>query len=224
LCFAAACGRIDFDPSGSSGSSGSCSAPRLFCDDFESGDIGKWTSAVNAADTALTVDTTHAHGGRFALEAAARDTSATGGCFVFLNFPAQTGVLAMRTWVLGAEQITSGDCPLLVSAATPADVGACADGSSNWLVREVQGASTRDHNTLKATAPANTWTCVELDYDVASAGIGFYIDDVAIVNVPAILPLASVNSLSVGAISMHTGGADIFADDVVVSTEHIGCN
>jgi hypothetical protein len=244
LAWLAACGRVGFDGaaaddghaagsadatvdsgSGSGKGSAGCPAPRFFCDDFESGDLGKWTGSDLDPGGTVVVDQIQAHSGSFALDATMPANASSAYAFAYAAFPrTTTGELAVREWVLPFSAPIDYDL-IFDLFDPPSDHYASpgGDGSGMWAVTEEPGQI--DHPST-AAAGSGAWTCVELDYRFAGSDAGeiaLYVNDAVVLDTPPADTAVVFSQLDVGATRAQAAGFRLLVDDVVLSTAHIGC-
>jgi hypothetical protein len=93
LAFAlAACGRVGFEAA-------ECPPFAEFCDDFESGDLTKWSWTGVAPGATVVATETHAHSGKWGMLVAAPPTTDGGATAGFEYAATSTGTVAIREWV-----------------------------------------------------------------------------------------------------------------------------
>lgn len=234
---------------GDGGSPGAPDADFTFSDDFELGDLRRWTStSVSAGDTLAVVDA-GAYSGCCALQA----TTIAGG---------SSGAGAIETWpTLGAPPVTSGTIAVrerlkvlalsddtrefaITPAGTGSDIGtggigAGSSGGFAWSVLVTDPANpSGDVGNSAATVPGadGQWHCAELVMNVSrSAGaLSVFLDGqsvaMATLQTDTTEP-AGWTSAQVGlAYSSGTSAANVLLDDVVIALYndmrpriHIGC-
>jgi hypothetical protein len=208
-----------------------CTQTGVFCDGFESGDLSRWTGTSACSACTVGASEMYAHTGSYGLlgdTTGAASVSDTAEAYV--TFASRsTGTLAVRIWAeaIGVADQDAGVLELgagasdfshaLVIAATDAQV---------WALSEIYGMSDQevDHATTE-TASQHVWTCFEIDYAFgAPSEIAFYIDDAQALSVTASDTAPAFGALYVGAERATDSGAVMAIDDVVVASQHIGCD
>jgi hypothetical protein len=201
----------------------------IFCDDFESGDLSKWTGSATCSNCTVVASEQYVHAGNYALLG---DT--TGGASVadtaeaFVTFsPRATGMLAARVWA-DPVQVASENAGVLELEAGAGDTThAIIINMSDlrlWQVAELANTN-EDDNESSAVPSQGTWTCLEVDVQLESpAQIALYVDDAQVLTFAGNDPSASFAALYVGAQRATDSGAVDAIDDVVLATQHVGCN
>ena len=251
MVVAAGCGRLDFNAIGRGGpgdartdgasalgdgalvdsiSSGAlCAESGVFCDGFESGDLSKWSGTAISTNCTVAASKMYAHTGSYGLLG---DTSGASSVADFAEAyvtftPRTTGMLAVRIWA-DAISVIDQNAGVLELGAGVGDFShalvIAATDERVWQVSELYGDAQGDHPSTVSTAQA-TWMCFELDYTFgAPSQVAFYIDDVDAVTFAANDDAPTFSSLYVGAQRATDSGAVMAIDDVVVASQHIGCD
>jgi hypothetical protein len=239
VCALAGCGRIGFGDvntgdGGSIGDARPCTA--LLCDDFETGDLSKWSSPTVSMNATAVVNTKRPRGGLFGLEATIPASSSGGGiaaaCLAYA--PQASGVLAVREWINTPVPLVNFDLVAGVidqpacQATSPlryATVG--CDFSGMWVSTEFSPVGGQvDHVTTTPCAPIGQWTCIELDYVFGGPPprIRVFVNDATVIDAAASDPTPSFSAATVGVQRAEAAGYQVFVDDVVIDTKHIGCH
>jgi hypothetical protein len=200
---------------------GGCAGSAFFCDDFETGDVSRWTTTVQSdSSDLLTVDGTHVHSGANALHAAAAATSGPGESFVEYKWNGSAS-LAVRLWVYTATALSDVDIVLaLYRGVHGFSIGGSPDG--NWVMTEDQQASPDHHTTVPVHL--RKWTCVELVLQGGRAQLFFDDSDTAAVDVAPVHPV-SYNELHAGVEwAPSPRQAEVWIDDVAVGPSRLHCN
>jgi hypothetical protein len=206
-----------------------CPANGFFCDGFETGDVSRWTSTYLSPMVTLDAENTNVHGGKFALDANV-PAMATGGAIAAVvdQFPPLSqGTFAVRAWIYLPQPLIHFDSVMtMVQSGHVLTVD--ADDNSYWTFTEhtPTGNPPDEHSTTLSVT--NAWTCIEVDYDFAKNGgaatITLYIADKAAFAAPAADPAAEFGELRIGISRADAAGDHVIVDDVVLATQHVGCN
>jgi hypothetical protein len=224
----AGCGRIAFEPIDAAAP---CPPTALLCDDFETGDISRWTSRSVGTGASIAVDALAPHRGQFALDATVPASPVSGipasACLETSQI--SSGMLAMRAWIYPPTALDNYDAVLLFknapSCATTSSQYAIAGGAMGaWNVSEDSSAGLHDHHATVPGPAVDTWTCLELDYAFAPPHIQLYANDAIVLDVTADDPAPAFNAMLAGVTNSTTSGYHVFVDDVVVDRAHVGCN
>ena len=207
----------------------SCPADGFFCDGFETGDTSRWSTTDVSAGATLAVESATVHTGAFALDGNVPAMPTNGALSAVIEqFPTlSTGTLAARMWLYLPQPLVNFDS-VLTLGSSPHTITIDADNGGHWTATEhTPSANPPDHvsTTLAVTA---AWTCLELDYQfatgVGAAVITLYIQDGVVLTVAAADPAAMYGQARVGVSRADMAGDEVIADDVVLATQHIGCN
>lgn len=241
LCMlvAVGCGRVGFDETSDANATSNdvsdgpraCAPAAIACDDFESGDLTRWTSLTRfGPGTAVAqAQTARVHAGGFALEARYEATVSAGVVApnLTLSPPRSAGVLAVRQWI--NTPVTLTDYNLILRIKTAGDMNYTSVGGNNageWVISEYRnGSPTVDTPAGVATPMLDTWVCVELVFTFGSSPtVQLLVDDVKLLEVLAETPSPTYDQVEVGIIRGALTGFHIFVDDVVIATQPIGCS
>lgn len=208
-----------------------CEQPGVFCDGFESGDLSKWTGVAECSACTVAVNSMYVHSGAYGLDgntsgaASVSDTAAA-----YRTFTAQTsGFLAVRIWgnpVAVADQ-NAGVLELAAgSASLDHAIAISASDERVWQVEEIYDNENMQSSYASTVAAVQgQWVCFELDYTFGNPSqIQLFINDVIAVNMPAADTTPTFGALFVGAERATDSGAVDAIDDVVMASQHIGCN
>lgn len=237
------CGRIGFDPIGSSIGDGappgdvtapSCPAGALLCDDFESGTTAKWTHQPSAQGGTTTVTSTNPHGGAMSLEVdcPAQAMNDCQGALELDFSPHTSGVLAVREWINTTTTLQNFDLVAQVETLSPFQYSSAGgNDSAMWVSTELgpPGNMGPDHTSTTSVPAPGTWTCLELVYTFSGSGgaaqIQMFVDEASVLDVPANdTSTASYNDVEVGITRADKAGFHGFVDDVVIANARIHCN
>jgi hypothetical protein len=226
----AACGRVDFDATTGDGAAAYtfvCPSFASFCDDFETGDISKWGGSYRSPGGTLVVTTGGAHSGSHALDATmpAQGDGAESAVLEPIAGPPVT--YAVRVWAYQPQPLIHYDAVLLLRSTTALHfVNVSGGGTQTWTATEDGAGGLVDHVSTQPV-PTNQWMCVELDVTVPAAGapsVEVSVDDVQVI-AGALSDVAPVyDEIDVGVARADAAGSRSIVDDVVVATQHIGCN
>jgi len=209
------------------GAAGLCPAFATFCDNFESGDVSKWTTTYVTNGATLVVDGAHAHSGSRALHGTVPPGTPGDAAAAVLDYSIRTtGVLAVREWVYQPVPLTNFDGVIILEtqAGGPPTLLVGADDNQDWVASEGTTTSgTQDHSST-LLAVTSTWTCVELDYRFGvPSHIDVYVNDVSVLSVAAVQASAQFDELFVAVGRAQVNGSESIVDDVAVASQHIGC-
>ncbi len=246
---AAACGRIDFTPpdrdpdamaspdapvgldaDADADASGACPVFALFCDDFESGDLSRWTGTAIDGPATLDLSGSQVHAGVYALDAkVAPDVTDGGNAAPYLHFavPRSTGTLAVREWITASPKLELFNMVIvLLHDTTDQFAGVGGNNTGEWVVTDDPGTGiTTDHDSTVVTPAAGTWTCVELVYTFAGGAstIDLYIDEALVMTDTANDPAPAFTDVQIGVARADSTGIEVITDDVVIADRRIGC-
>jgi hypothetical protein len=212
------------DASADSASPVRCRAGELFCDDFEGPSlVPPWDRQSFSPTGSIGHDTTTVHDGATALVAAMPTAGGNSYVGVDIDDVRAAGAVYMRSWFWFP----------LGSAENHVDVVLSENASTGFFVQNLDGRlqvyDTRVGAAMPTAAPFpfERWVCVELQLHYDAPGLSISIDGVAAFDAPTFPGLGSAGySIEVGVAyvsSNQSGGSTVYADDVVVSTQPIGC-
>jgi hypothetical protein len=218
-----ACGRIGFGPEADASTQPlACPAFALFCDGFESGDTSAWDGAYASGNGALAVGS-FAHSGAFALAASFPDPATINqGAAAGHNIAVMaSGQLAVRQWTYASRALTSFEAVLsLIGTGYFLNI---AGATNAWTaVENSPAAGLVDHVSATPTV-GGTWSCVEIDVDFGTRQITLYVDDAIVERVVLSDPNPMYDQVQVGIPRVDAAGLQVFVDDVVIASQHIGC-
>lgn len=234
------CGRVRFEGVDTDGATSDAAAPdppvtgcptfALFCDDFELGNLGRWSGTVTRESGTVEVVGTRARSGSFALHSTVdADPSEIGAANPFLRIaPQTTGVIAVRQWINLASPLSGFSLvSMLVDDPATNYLAVGGDNSGNWVSTEESDAGQFDHRTTVETPGNDVWTCVELVFTFPGAGTGrvqIFVDDAEILDVESMDPAPEFEEVHVGITRGDEAGFRAFTDDVVIASQRIGCS
>lgn len=222
-----------------------------FSDDFELGDLRRWTQPVRAPNGTLDVATQGAHAGCCALHAAL-DASGVGYEYALLAWPqasppappVTSGTIAVRAWVEASaldpdtRELTIVEGGTSATAYVTAGLG--ASGASpgfawGFLVSDPADANFSRQSADVRTDVIGSWHCIELVLVVGEAGhVSIFKDGSPVPEIDGAVdtrPATGWDSVTIG-LGYASGAAesDVRIDDVEVAlyddtspTIHIGC-
>ena len=205
-----------------------CPAGSIFCDDFETGNLSKWSGASVKLDagTIGVQSTTRAHG-MYALRALGNGS--TGGGDVYAdaekNFTPTAPPLAIRANVFFPATLAHFDHVIALYENSTGSTNAFAiggDNSGNWVIAENESL-VPDHGSDMVPTGAGQWHCVELVIDAAGM-VTFFVD-----NHPLIGPFArattgiTYSNLLVGVVRSVDADYVAYIDDVAVGPSRLYC-
>jgi hypothetical protein len=249
LCavLSAACGRLAFEShdsgladasaasdgdaadAGDADALSACPPDALLCDDFETGDLCRWSGLLLDGPATLDVDATQVHTGALALDATVAPAASDGGNavpYLHLATARSTGVLAVREWLSVASTLQLFNMTIVMhNETTNQFVAAGGNNTGDWVITDDDGnGPTIDHQSTAPTPAVGTWTCVELVYTFPpDSRIELFVDDTLVLDtVPSdVAPAFTDFQVGVGRADMT--GMQVFVDDVVIADHRIGC-
>jgi hypothetical protein len=199
----------------------------VFCDDFESGTLMKWTGEDVPASQVVTTGARYT--GNYGLDSSVPTDMGAGaeGDVYYTSSAVSTGTLAIREWVYSSAQLVNYIGTLEVTLGAPATASQYVEVNANdvgaWSLSEFGSAGLHDlaGHTTAATA---TWTCVELVIELGSAATAtVYVDGSASTEGTLFNAGDSYDTTAVGVTRANAGGFEIYIDDVAIATQRIGC-
>lgn len=203
-----------------------CPPGTLFCDDFESGNINKWTTTGGRFDlSSLDVQQLVVRHGSWALHAAASGTPTQNNLSVVeYDFPPGIAPpLAIRANLYFARQL---DSYTTVMALYDSTVHGFAVGGDNvaggtWVLTEDQ-AGAPDHHTDMVPATGGQWYCVELVVDAAGM-VSLYVDGNQLVAPFQRLSPVAYSAFIVGVERTVLADTNVFVDDAAMARTRLYC-
>jgi hypothetical protein len=204
-----------------------CPAGSIFCDDFETGDLGKWTatSIKQAGDSVVVQTTTKAHG-TYALKAIA---SGTASASVYAEavevFTPTAPPLALRANVYFPTTLAHFDQVIALyenNASSTNEFSIGGDDQGYWVVSENE-ATAPDQRSDMVPTDAGKWHCVELVIDAAGM-VTLYVDNHKLIGPWARVTTGiSYSTLLVGVTRSVDANETAFIDDVAVGPSRLYC-
>jgi hypothetical protein len=199
-----------------------CGAGVVFCDGFESGDVSAWSSAVSGN---AKVQGERVHNGSWALQVTT-DGARSASVGTSLRRLA-TGSFHARAWFFVPSDFVFHKAELLTVDGPPDGVEFILDEDEIRAYDDMAATTL----TTQMSVLHNQWFCIQLHVGISqSAGtvtLDLNIHQVSAASALDTLPAADgYTFLDVG-IANPTNGqgpATIYIDDVVVSTQPLGCN
>ena len=238
LVVLAACGRVGFDSlvdgagAPGDGTASACPAFAVLCDDFETGDLSKWTATDTSVGGQVVVDSVEAHSGTFALDAKIAMTTDGAISAICSQQPTvSAGMLAVREWIYSpALPPTNYDEMIILSnLSSCTDNGTTAystlgcDNNNNWETGDSSTAGLFSYVGSPCVA-ADTWICIETDYTLGSTPrVQIYIDDALMIDHATADPAPMFSQVYTGVARADMVGFHVIVDDVVIAHQHIGC-
>ena len=205
----------------------SCPASALFCDDFESDDLTRWSyRQVKFADMGSIARTmTRAAHGQWSVEAKASGMlGASNYADVEKDFlPGLTPPLAVRINLYSLQPL--GSYTMLLSLSDQAENAISFGGNSIWTMTEDQPQvpSTLDHPSDMVPSDGGKWHCIELVID-GGGNVAGYVDGHRLIGPFPRAVVTQYTSLLVGiARSVVNPAADVFVDDVAIGPSRLYC-
>lgn len=204
-----------------------CPASSIFCDDFESGDLGKWTSTSikQAGDSVAVQSTTKAHG-TYALKAIASGASGASDYAEAVKvFTPTAPPLALRANVYFPTTLAHFDHVIALyqdNASSTNEFSIGGDDQGYWVVSENE-ASAPDQRSDMVPTDAGKWHCVELVIDSAGM-VTLYVDNHKLIGPWARVTTGiSYSTLLVGVTRSVDANYTAFIDDVAVGPSRLYC-
>jgi hypothetical protein len=223
---------------------GACNQPgTLLCEDFETGSVGvapgaPWSVSVNGTDGVVEIDdTTPAHSGNRSVRVSSRGNYQT---FLTLDgapvFPLVGPSLYVRTYLRLDAPMTAGHNTYFkagaggaISSNNETRVGVMLemlminqpDGDRGFLSNE----SYWTDQELGAVVPELAWTCLEAFFDPSTSTVAVWMDGTEIPDLRRTdWKQDPLGALHFGFEKYAGPDADVWYDDIVVSTSPIGCD
>ena len=203
-----------------------CPPGSVFCDDFESGTLNKWSVQVKDTDMGSVAPSTaqHAHG---AYSAHAQGSGASGADNYFeIDKSFSPGglapPLALRANVWSAAPLSSYTMVIALYDATTNGFSIGGDNNTTWVLTENQtlGGAPDRHSTLATPGPG--WHCVELVVDAAGM-VSVYVDGSLIIGPFQRISAVSYTDFFFGIPRTVVTGTDVFVDDVAIGASRLYC-
>jgi hypothetical protein len=205
-----------------------------FCDDFESGDLSKWTSLLQTNSGKVSVVETMKFAGRWAMYATAGPSTPVLGVYPTVGAGARvtvpvvtTGLLAVRAHVF---------MPKILGAETTFLKAFAKNGKDDMNVKITNGGLVKVDSDLPdagpeitgtAGTPIGAWFCIEWQATIGATGHQKVLVDGALaVDVDEnTFTSEGYDSVQVG-FNAANGSVtqEIYFDDVVTATQPIGCD
>jgi hypothetical protein len=198
-----------------------CPPDKIFCDDFETGDVSRWSSnGVTNGVGSFSVDNTHALG-NFAFDGktivSASSAHAEVEQAVSLAAPS---TLSARYYVY-LESNPGGYALFWSEFNGNAGYSVGIDSSGNWVITQDMATNPDLHSTTAVTF--NTWHCVEMQVDYPAGQIQLFVDGTQVIGTT---PTAyTVPNQLLGGLTRAPGSvaAEVWFDDVAFAPHYIGC-
>lgn len=244
LCLLAlGCGRVGYDataqqdgdasvttdaPAGSDGSVGAgCGAMAIFCDGFESATlVPPWGGTIVEPGTTLGRSDAFVTSGTGALEASVPTERTAAFVYAPLDPGVSGGTVFARGWFRFSADVLQ-HLDFLTLASGDGDIGTFVIGGEMGVFNPFSVGEIRSAPVY--VVPADRFICVELHLDLDSTAgvIDVWVDGVLVLHAEGMRTLGTspVSQVRVGANFAGFGqsAATVWVDDVVVSTERIGC-
>jgi hypothetical protein len=213
---------------------GSCPSFATFCDDFESGDLSRWTSLLESNSGMVSIVGTPVFEGKLAMYAKAGPSTPVNNVYPNVGAGARvtipvvtTGLLAVRARVF---------MPKILGAETTFVKAFGKNGVDDMNVKITNGGLVKVDSdvpdagpelTGAKDTPINEWFCIEWHATIGAAG-----HQRVVVNGENVLDADDNTLTSEGYDSVQIGfhaaigsvTQEIYFDDVVIATQPIGCD
>lgn len=206
-----------------------CPSGAILCDDFEIGDLSRWSGLLLDGPATLDVNGTRVHTGMFALDAAVGPAASDGGNavpYLHLATARSTGVLAVREWLSLDSTLQLFNMMIVMhNEGTNQFVAAGGNNVGDWVVTDDDGnGPTIDHQSTSPTPAVGTWTCVELVYSFPPVNrIELFVDDTRVLDAVPSDAAPAFTDFQVGVGRADMTGMHVYVDDVVIADHRIGC-
>jgi hypothetical protein len=208
-----------------------CSAGALYCDGFEQG-LTHWTQTFTSGG-AVTVDSTHVHGGTHALHAHVDSVTDAGEAYAYVQQiqPWPTHVFA-RVFVYQPSPFPNSPAGLfdLLQELSPyAGIEVLTDPPCGGLAMKTYGTGQdQAWSSNTGLSEGDSWSCLELEVDTSAEQTShLYLNGTEVTDLTqANLGLPQLGIFGVGLsfyLPSPQGSQDAWIDDVVVSGARIGC-
>ena len=200
-----------------------CPGFATFCDDFELGNVSRWTRTQTlTAAAAISVTRVRPRSGSWSLEAQVTGTASSGANLgkMPLPLPSNVQTVGVRFHLFLTASVNNGASPLGIGNPTTHYFNIVLNGG-NWAVRYYQGTDAQS----AIAAPVGVWTCVELVLsNVGAPGthVQLFADNATVLDYQS-TAATTAGELYVGLPQLPIGPAHAFIDDVAVGPQRIGC-
>ncbi|HEY2745538.1 MAG TPA: hypothetical protein VGL86_12970, partial [Polyangia bacterium] len=204
-----------------------CPAGAIFCDDFESGTLGKWDGASAKKDAgSLTVQSSIKAHGMFALRAIGNGSASPGDVYaeVEKDFTPTAPPFALRANVYFPATLAHFDEILALYENPSGSTNAFTiggDSSGFWVVAENESMA-GDFESDMVPTDGGKWHCVELVIDAAGM-VDFYVDNHHLVGPWQRTSAVSYSTLFVGVTRSVDADLTAYIDDVAIGPSRLYC-
>lgn len=201
-----------------------CPAGALFCDDFESDNLTRWSyAAIKHADMgAIARTAARAAHGRFSVEATGGGTPANDNYVAIVKqLTPVMPPLAMRANVWTAAPLDSYTMVMTVFDATTHGFAVGGDDRGTWVVTEDQ-AGAPDERSDMVPAGGGGWHCLELVVD-GGGKVTLFVDGHQIVGPWLRATATSYVYFGVGIGRTTLPSTDVLVDDVAIGPTRLYC-
>jgi hypothetical protein len=201
-----------------------CPAGAIFCDDFETGNLSKWTSSGVKKDAgSLTVQTATKLHGMYALRAIGNGMPSPGDidAEVEKDFPPTAPPLAVRANVYLPAGLGNFDSVIALYDTGTNSFAIGGDSNATWVVSENE-ANAPDRHSDMVPVSAGSWHCVELVID-ATGMVTLFIDNHALIGPWQRASNVSYSLLLVGITRSVDTDLTAFIDDVAIGPSRLYC-
>jgi hypothetical protein len=204
-----------------------CPGNAIFCDDFESGDVSKWTTQELFFDLGAEINVQQAivRHGQYALHTSAtgHDMAGAGHSIVIKGLPNVTPPLAVRANVFAVQPLDHYGVSVELYDDTTHGFSVSADNQDVWTLTEDQATGGGpDHHTDMVPYDTGSWHCIEIVIDAAGF-VTFYVD-----NHQLLAPFPRMSTVAYTTLQMGIGRTvnpvnDVYVDDVAVAPTRLYC-
>ncbi len=204
-----------------------CPAGALFCDDFESGTLARWTQASVKYQDMGTIAPSMAHAahGVWSVEAQGSGTTAQNYIEVEKDFsPGLTPPVAMRANVWLATPLDSFTMVFALYDDTFHGFSLGGDTSTPpvWVMTEDQTMTGQPDRKNNVPTPGPGWHCVEVVIDAAGM-VTAYVDNAVVAGPFMRYSAVAYTSFFFGIDRTVRAATDVFVDDVAIGPARLYC-
>ncbi|HXU72161.1 MAG TPA: hypothetical protein VN947_22685 [Polyangia bacterium] len=203
-----------------------CPVNAIFCDDFESGTLAKWTDVTVKQDAgSVAAQSAIVAHGSYALRALGNGAPSPADVYANAekDFTPTAPPFALRANVYAPAIVSSFDIVLALYDSTTHGFAVGGDTDGTWVVTEDQTLnSTPDRHSDMVPVTAGQWHCVELVIDGAGM-VSLYVDNHLLVGPWARASNVSYSTLFVGAPRSVTPDFTVYIDDVAIGPSRLYC-
>jgi hypothetical protein len=214
------------DLAGVDGGVVTCPSSALFCDDFESDNLTRWTKSSDIKNVdmgSIGREFIRAAHGLWSVEAMGSGIPPSTDNYIRLekDLPAMSPPLAVRANFWTAQPL--GNYTTVMSIYDPTNHGFSVggDSSSTWVVTEDAAAAPDRHSDM-VPAGGGGWHCVELVVD-GGGNVTLFVDGHQLAGPWARATVTAYSAFFFGIERTAVAGSDVFVDDVAIGPTRLYC-